>query len=252
MKNKKGDSLHIVIWVALVLCLALSSLFLFATSSGKVWTKVYDINFIDEFYLKENYGSFYLNEAGERALIETYSDFIDDGEYIYNAKIKKEYYIFENLEEAINEEFTERFIVNFKKEILGYEFEKSFLIDLQNRVRTDNFEINFVGNIWKLKIVDWKFSHSWDYGQAFYLSNLEMIFDLEKLELSSFDSIYEFKEKCVGLEFEEQKKCLENNNLDNFNLFVEGLEDYSKVRLESKNKYFIDNELRSIDIEFLM
>ncbi len=120
MKNKRG-SIEIVLLVMLVLLVTSATIFSFITSSGKVETKISDVRFIERFYLKENLIEFYIQQAGEDAIVVTYGKEIEDEELVNTPK--------------------EKFISNFKTEFMKYEFDEKYLKDLKEIIEKENFDV---------------------------------------------------------------------------------------------------------------
>lgn len=120
-KNKKANA-WINVLVILVLVTCLSSGFIFLTSSNKIKAVVSGVGVLNDVHLEENEFNFYVQQAGEKAVGETYSSF------------------------AVDEKPTEEsFFSNFQKQFEIYGLKTYYL-------KKENFKIDSVNKILKVKI----------------------------------------------------------------------------------------------------
>ena len=122
-KNKRGNA-WINVLVILVLVTCLSAGFIFLTSSNKAEAVVSGVNVLNEVHSEESEFNFNVNQAGEKAVEETYKQLQEDE--------------FPTLD---------GFFVNFQRQFEVYGLDRGYL-------KKENFVIE--GNTLKIKIDNWQ------------------------------------------------------------------------------------------------
>ena len=126
--NRRG-SIAIGIFVLLVLLVLGITLFNFLTNNGEVEETIANSGFLESVYFKEDQVKFYLNLAGEDALIGAYE------------------------EEKVNREvFVEKFEEGFKSNINSLKFDDPTLNRFKRTILDDKFSVEFDGSVLGLEI----------------------------------------------------------------------------------------------------
>tara|TARA_Y100000034_G_C6843451_1_gene381863 strand:+ start:372 stop:1139 length:768 start_codon:yes stop_codon:yes gene_type:complete len=249
--NKRGD-MTIVLLVLLVLIVSLATLFSFATNSKQVEAKILDVRVIDKLFLEQELIEFYIKEAGKKATIKTFKEFVEDPKSIYfymnnpeENPIGSGNWKFEKLHVNLNENFKQRFSDNFNKEIGKYEI---------NGIDLNNFNIEINKEIVLITLKNFKIDDSFSNGEIEinYHPNILLEFNLTKIGLHSFQKIHEIKDDCK-FKKEINKECFEKD-LKNFIVGVEikGEDNkYSLVTLTSKKEFLFGENFESIKFSFI-
>jgi len=254
-KSRRAD-ISIVLLVILTLVLVISSLFIFVNSSSAVEAEIYDVKFIDQFYLRQNLAEFYVSESVKKAFIKTYLGFVSDSKSIYyylnNPKETPQNsgnFEFANLHSKLNENFENKFRENFQTEFKKYNFNEGYveeyLRELNNFVEQGSFNVSLSKGILKMTINDFMIKDAFEKIKIEYFSGISAEFNLTKLGLHDFDKVYEIKEKCKA--DENLKNCFEIG-LTNFNVEVN---ENNLVTLKSKKDFLIDNDFKKIEFSFI-
>ncbi len=125
IKSKKANA-WINILVILVLATCLAAGYTFLTSSNEIISEISGVNVLNDVHLEENEFSFYVQEAGEKAVEETYASLGED-----------------------ELPTTDGFFSSFQKQLEIYGLSKDFL-------KKENFEIDNSKNVLKVKIDNWQ------------------------------------------------------------------------------------------------
>ena len=252
--NKRGD-VAIVLLVLLVLLVSLATLFNFATNSKKIEAKFLDVRVIDTIYIEENLVEFYINQAGKKATIKTFKEFVDDSietyDYINSRIIVGNDVEFKELHSRLNESFKQGFSQNFKEEFESYEFSESYLINLKEIISKDDFNVLLNYGVFQISMDSLEISGSFDNIEIKYKPKILLEFNLENMELHSFEKIYDVKEECKNKENIES--CF-NDELVNFYVSVEikGEDNkYSLVTLTSKKEFLFGENFENIKFSFI-
>jgi len=246
----KKANLHIWVFVMMTLFACVIAFSGIYAGALKVKINIYDASFLKEVYTQEDSARFYLRQVGERAFVETYQNFVSDGDYGVSYNLNKEVKLGE-LNELWKENFKEFFEENFKNEFVSYNFREDYLKDVKDLVEKNNFE---VGNDFAIVVNGIKFEEDIESVGVIYFPELEIQFDFEKLGLMDFDELYKSKVKCQSAaSFED---CL-NKELKNFNVDVlektnSDASVYSFVSLESKKEFFTGSGFEKIKFGFVL
>lgn len=255
MKNKRAD-ISIVLLVILTLVLTISSLFIFVNSSSAVEAEIYNVKFIDQFYLRQNLAEFYVSESMKKALVQTYNEFVSDSKGIYyylnNPKETPQNsgnFEFNELHDKLNENFKSKLRENFQIEFKKYNFNEGYveeyLRELNSLVEQGSFDVSANKEILKITVNDFMIKDSFEKIKIEYSPEIKLEFNLTKLGLHDFDKVYEIKEKCKT--DENLKNCFESG-LINFNV---GVNENNLVTLKSKKDFLIDNDFKKIVFSFI-
>jgi hypothetical protein len=255
IKEKRGD-VAINILVVLVLIMAITTLFVFSSHGGDMKARVLNSKVAGGFYVYVEEAKDYLSSSGERALLETYEEFVKGvgaNDYIKNRQTNGEGIPnFVGLADNLDEKFKNRFSEKFKEDFGKFVFERENLIGLQKVVSEDKFLVEVSGGDVILKINQWEFierAKEEDKDKIVILHTPKIIinFDLEKIGLHTFKDLDEVKENCkVKITVGEKKKCFEEG-LFNFEIKLEG----EVVKLISKKKFLIKKVIEKFDFSFI-
>ncbi|MBU2562617.1 MAG: hypothetical protein KKF68_03080, partial [Nanoarchaeota archaeon] len=144
LKNKKGE-ISIIVLVVLTLMIVSATLFTFIQNSEGAQTKIYNAEFVQGFYLKQEYAEFYLKQAGENAIAKAYMEVVNSEKYL-KSPVKydpNKNVWFNSLNENLEKLFIEQFKENFREEIGNYDFKEEYLKDLKNQISEENFKIDY-------------------------------------------------------------------------------------------------------------
>jgi hypothetical protein len=266
LKNKKAD-MTVLLLVILVLVVSSGTLFSFLSNSGKVEAKIYDVSFIEKVYAEKDLAEFYLIETGELAFVKIYKEFVEEDKYVENPQKEnsRNQVRFGTLNPNLNEEFKESFIEAFKVEFEKYDFEELYLNTIKEIIATENFEIEFDGEVLSMLITSSKFSNILNDGKGDLITSLELgeplndmevdyspviflKFDVGKIGLHSFEEFYTVKENCKGEENVEV--CFEE--LNNFNVEISENGDDVFVDFVSKKDFLIEGDFQNINFGFVL
>lgn len=251
LKNKKAD-ISIVLLVILCFLVCSIVLFLFSQNSDSIKKTISGVFSIKEVQANQNLGEFYLIQAGENALAKTYKEFVENNNYIDSPiNYSKTDVEFKFLDKRLDKNFKTKFIENFKTEFASYNFDKSSLKDLQLIIKdlsNDNFD--FENGVLTITINNWKINKKLE---IIYYPQIFIKLDLEKINLYSFEEIYNAKNLCKSNS--NIKSCLENQ-LQNFNIGIEQkiITDENKCNLitfTTKKQFLINNNLNQIKFSFI-
>jgi hypothetical protein len=241
IKNKKGsESIATTLLVFLILLVCTSSLFIFITHSKKVNIEILDAGIMNEVQLKQNLAEFYIREASEKAVVESYDEVIKNNEYIkeptYNLEKNVE---FNELNNNLNQIFIEKFKINFK----NYKFQEDYLKNLQENISPPFFD----GEKLNINVSNFEINEFSEKINVTYYPKISLNIELNKIGLDNFDKIYQIKEECKDEESIEKMENCFKNNLTNFNVkIVEKIisedEKYFIVNLTSKKEFLINGK----------
>ncbi len=250
-KNRKGD-LSVLLLVVLVLLVASVTLFSLVISSGKVKAKISNAQFINNFYSKQDLIEFYLNQAEEKAIVETYNEFVENSDYINNPITSGKEIEFKNINNRLDENFRNRFIENFENEFGNYNFEEDYLNNLKQIILNENFEVVVNKDILIITIDNLEMNSFVENINLTYIPEISLKFNLKKIGLNSFYEIYDVKEKCKNVK--DMEDCY--GDLINFNVSViekekTNGEKYFLVTLVSKKRFLIDGKFDNLQFSFV-
>ncbi|MFH1592157.1 MAG: hypothetical protein ABIB47_02195 [Candidatus Woesearchaeota archaeon] len=159
MKNKRGD-ITVTLLIILVFVLAVSSLFIFITSSRNVEARIFDARAVSTlFYAREDFGNFYLQQAGEEAIRDTYQDLADE-------------------EGWSDSDFEFNFKQDLKAGFGKYGFEEGYLKDLNQKIQTGDFKAIKSGDTLTLEIRGLEMQGGYGEISMKYNPRVSMKFDL--------------------------------------------------------------------------
>ena len=151
-KNKRGNA-WINVLVILVLVTCLSAGFIFLTSSNKAEAVVSGVNVLNEVHLEESEFNFNVNQAGEKAVEETYNQLQEDELPTIDG-----------------------FFANFQKQFDIYNLDRGYL-------KKENFKLDSSENILRVKIDNWQtkkdFKAEGNDLEVLYGHELDFEFDLK-------------------------------------------------------------------------
>jgi|SRR3989338_844408 len=257
IKNKKGD-FSVVLLVFLVLLVVLGSLFIFSTRSQKVVTELSGLDIMNSVQLEKNLAQFYVMEAAETSLAESYKEMTLHGQYIKNPTFDLELNVkFGMLSDTLNEDLGTVFNEKFKKNFENYYFNEEYLKNLEDSVMANKFNPSFDGEKLKIDISGLMIKEFSEKINVFYSPEIFAETSLSKIGLDNFSRIYEAKEGCkIQKSAEFIKTCFENR-LIGFNVEVVN-KNSSKdeplffVTLTSKKEFLVDGKLESIKLSFIL
>ncbi len=265
LKNKKGiTSPAMVLMVLLTLLLISFSLYNFVTSE-KVYLKIKKAGEINEVYYKESIARFYLMQAAESALIESYSEVLSSRDYIEGQIYPNEDIEFSKLKKEIDSAFAGRVSEKIKEKFSETDFEEEYLKDLKEKIINGKFKIEKNKDVVKLKIDSIDISSDSNAKKEIavsYYPYIEITLRLSRVGLADFYDIYTAKEGCKEQAnsedtVEKTESCF-RDSLENFDIHaIEKAhpvtsEKYILVRLETKKEYLVDGEFRKISTEFVI
>ncbi len=250
MQNKRGD-VAILLLVVLVLLVTMTTIFTLVTSSEKVEIKISNTRFIENFYLKQDLAEFYIGQAGEKAIVKTYKEFVEGDDYINNPIRSEGEVEFGEIHSKLNENFRDKFRENFKTEF-SYDFENNYLKNLRGIIIDDDFEVIVDSGILTIVIDSLEMNIFIKDINITYVPEIFLDFDFKKIGLHSFEEIYEIKEKCK--EDENIEDCY--NNLINFEVSVvekekSDEEKYIFATLATKKDFLIGEKFENIEFSFV-
>jgi hypothetical protein len=251
--NKKGD-LSVYLFVVLLVVDLSAILFIFHSSSVQANAMIVSPLNVEKVYSQEELAEFYIKDAGERAFVKTYKEFVSNEKYDYieqPVEIVDGYSKFNRLDDKLEENFNKRFEENFKELFLSYEFEKSFLNEVKGLINEDKFEfkdgvLSVNGLILKSVFEDI---------EIFYEPVLEVKLDNKRIGFASFEEIYRFKEKCADSEeivvcYEDNEKMVYGFDIQYEDFFIDDY--YLILYFESERDFFIDDGFEKIKFSFVV
>ncbi len=252
IKNKTG-SMHVTLMVFMVATLAIASIFIFATSESNFEGKISDarvVGFTSNVY---DLGQFYINQAGEKAFVDSYTELIKDNSFMANPKKNSNGDVeFGSLNPNLDDDMLKRISPRFKENFNSYEFTNEFMIKIKNSINDGKFRIAEENRRFKIVVSNLEFNFSSSSINVIYFPEISSSLDTNKIGLNSFEEIYAAKEKCKN--DEKVKECFEKD-LKSFNVYAEQkTEDgkkYYLVTLTSKQEFLIDGEFKSIGLRFV-
>jgi hypothetical protein len=245
--NKKAEiAVNLLVFLALSLTLiALASFFL---NSNKINAEIYGLNIVEKALYQEKEAEFYLEEAGEKALIKTYNNFILNYDFIANPVVRNSNNIayFANLDLDWRERFEKQFILYLKEDFSGYEFEEDYLKDFKNIVdNLDEGDIFFEKDSLRIIPTGWQFENSFKGLKINYSPEILIDLNLTKIGLYDFEYLHQKMQSCKenppGIAL-----CLEENS-ENFKVVAEG----EALRFTSNKEFFIDGGFKKIEFIFI-
>ncbi len=135
--NKKADvPIPVTILVIVTLAITSIALYSFLMEAGKVTGDLSGVGLLEKAIVKELTLKFYIQQAGEKALVKTYKEVIGDGGgYIKQVPIKSEkYYKFDEVRNDMNSLFKQKFYDNFKQEFATIQFGDIYLEDFRKNL----------------------------------------------------------------------------------------------------------------------
>ena len=112
--------------VILVLATCLATGYTFLTSSNEIISEISGVSVLNDVHIEENEFNFYVKEAGEKAIEETYNELAED-------EIPT----------------VDDFFVNFQKQFEVYSLSKDYL-------KKENFQKDDIKKVLKIKIDNWQ------------------------------------------------------------------------------------------------
>jgi len=238
VKMNKKASVWINVLVLLVVATCLVALFSFVNNSGKLKEDISGAFIIDEVLIKGNSLDFEIENLVENVLVETYEKFVDSQSYM-NSPIENPRgsgnWEFGELHKTLNEDFKKEFDKNFKLEFSKLGFEEDF----KKIVSEGKFESSLNGNKFNFKISGKEFKSSLKDVEVSYIPEIELVLDLNRIGLISFEEIYNCKEIV---------KKGEDCALNNFDVSKSG----EVVELASKKEFLIGKDFKNIEFGFLI
>ena len=156
MKDKKAD-IAITLLVFMTLVLVGVTLFSFILGPGeKADIKLTGVKIIDSSYLAEEQIKFYMKEAGERALINSYDE---------------------------NDNFAEiNFKQNFKQEIGEYPFSPAYgkaVLDFAAKIKNEDFDVILLNNFLIIQLIDFSIENITEDISLYYQPKIEVRIELK-------------------------------------------------------------------------
>jgi len=144
--NKRADP-SVVLLVFLVVIVALTALFVFIADPMGARAKIYDVQFIEELYEKQDLAEFYIRQVGE-SVINKYgeNDFRED----------------------------------FKTEFNAYDFDEEHMKELKEIINQGNFGVEINEKILKITIDSLQMKKSFGKIQIIYDPEISLEFKLEE------------------------------------------------------------------------
>ncbi|MEK6917539.1 MAG: hypothetical protein AABW51_01185 [Nanoarchaeota archaeon] len=252
MKNKIG-SVHVTLIVFMMITTVVTSIFIFTTSESGFETKISDARVVQFTSNVYDFGEFYINQAGEKAFVDSYIGFIQDNSFIENPKMNSQGDVeFTKLSSNLDNRMLRDISPKFKDNFNSYEFKNNFMEEIKDSINKDKFRITNENEQFKIVVSNLEFNFSSNNINVVYFPEISDLLDLNKVGLNSFDEIYTAKEKCK--KDEKIKECFEKE-LKSFNVSVEQKTDngnkYYLIKLSSKKEFFINDEFKSIELSFV-
>ena len=230
IKNKRGDlAITALVLMTLVICVLAS--FSFIQNSKGVKESVYSASLSEGVKTNIQINRFYMRDAGEKAFVKTYKEFVETGEYIKNPITTISGIEFSDLQEDINGRFKQKFSENFLEEIKGYPITGVFSFNSEEEFAEVTMESYGI-----------KVYNTGD-GVEYNHPISENIF-FSDVGLESFQNLDFVKEICKNNALDKET-CF--SKLENFDVSLDG----EKVTLTSKRKFVIDNSLQGIQFSFI-
>lgn len=245
MLNKKGD-MSIVLLVLLTFLAVGAALFSFVTS-GSVAKEVIDPRVVESVYVQENSIKFYLNEIGKKALVKTYSDFANDGDYVsVPVKFNSGYPYFDNLRPDLNGVFIKKFKENFRNEIKSYNFEEDYLKQINSK------EFETFGNYNDFEVVFKNLEMKQSFGEenilnVYYKPEIKIQLSFSKIGLINFNELYEIKIECKNIDCPLEKSEF---SITDGEISIGG-KMKRMISFESQKKFLTDSGLDSVKFGFI-
>ncbi len=255
MKNKKAISLPITILVILVLVLVGFTLFSMISGTGGLKKGLVTPAYIFESVSsQEEQLGFYSKQILELAFVKTYYGFASGNrdefiEFIQNwQKIGFSYdvnYFKSEFEKELIENINE---INNKIDIANFEE----FSEIKNKIKEGDFNINLDDAISQAKFstqMDLSIDLDKDLGIGIVYDPVILAgISAEELKLHSFQEIFDKIKMCKGEEnINDIKNCF---RLKHFNVDVGQKDNNFNIKLTSKKKFLIDNELKKIELRF--
>jgi len=272
IKNKKGD-LATTLLVFMTLVLVGAALLSFIYSKG-IEATIADSRFIDNLYIKEDQIKFYLTEAGVNSLAKSYDDIVKGDFLVSSPKKENEVLVFDNFNENFaNDNLKEKFSANLKREIAKYKFNDKTLLEFQKEISAGKFNVDLKDDVFFIEFRDFSIKGGsvigekeriWVWGfipttykeeklksliSVIYRPAFLISVNITENGLATFKEIYFVSNVCKGEENTAQ--CI-SNRLKVFDVGVQKQDKYKFVSLKSKQKFLVNEELKNIEIKFLI
>ena len=235
--NKKAD-VSIVLLVFLTLFLCGAALFVFATSNERLENVFINPQVLDKLYFDEEQTIFSVQEAGHRALIKTYYDFIKENKYVKNPITKNidgfDYVEFNGVWPDIDNRFKLEFEKNFFSELEKYNLEELGL-------KKEEFNINVMNKVINIRAEKIGKTLGEEKISVIHYYNINVEINLANEGLSSFNDIYNAKNKpecnLKDISINDKEDCIEKE-LSNFKVNIEGRKSSVNNNENSKEVLF--------------
>jgi hypothetical protein len=255
-KNRKGD-VAITILVMLVLALAVSTLVILYLADKKLKDELKSPEPVLNLYAEKEIVTLYFHDTLRQSIAESYENIATIPSYITPvcelAGGKKVFCGIsldwkENLETETRIKFLQKLDINSLKARLR---EKGIEIE----VSASEVEISFGNNFMiKTKNITLVFNQKAESGKKEiiirHVFNISDEISLESIGLVDFNAVYAKANECKPLNF---KDCFK---IENFDAVIDDKKisdkDYYEVKMASKQKFFLDNQLKAIELSFLI
>ncbi len=265
-RNKKADLAGFV-FIVLVALIVFSLLGIFYKSKWDFKGEVYT-GFLDNFaYVKMNIEEDSLFFHSEDVIFGRYYSIARNNQFMKNSCP-----MINNLKEfcEIDPELNDFFKTTLQESLDKRKFESGYEnANIETKLENNNFNVKVSGLIttwdikqtpttWKIDVEDLdKLLNPDSTMQIEYSPEINFSFNFNDLGVNSFEEIWDYEEVCrneKGKTKEEFQACL-NEKLKYFDANVLPEIEYNSqkyyiVRLTSKRKFLIDDELKSIEIKF--
>lgn len=256
--NRRGD-VSVGILVLLAVMVAGFALFSFYQNSGRDVVTISDAKFIDNSYMKENSIRYYIQDALENSVIESYKQAIADSDF-KSAGDKT----------AFEKEMNDKIKLNFKNEIAGMNLGSDAVTDsFKSLVAGDKFNVAYSNgkasiSLDSLEIPStlvmqegkyvplWKFIPSPSKAEevvqligVLYKPKISESTTLNLNGLENYDSIVNAIDSCAGKKVDELQKCL----VDKLNLVDVSVGESNGqqiINFETNNKFKIGKTFETI------
>jgi len=256
LKDKRGSAISITTLLVLVLVLGVATLGVLVRQNSRVAEEL-DLNSIQKIKVMEKQSEYLIKNVAESMAVESYAEIVDTKGYVWeDCEVKNGIVVFCSLNKEIDSKFKDVF-----KTKLVESFPDEFLVSRES--------LNVIVNSGKVDVKAFfevsEFQKNSENYQKFSISEVSKIenlivnylwkeensFSFNELGLDYFDEIYRGVEKCRDEESlaEGMKECLK---LDNFEVVVSKTNDDFLVKLESKKKFVLGNEYKSLSFSFLI
>jgi hypothetical protein len=249
-KNKKA-TVHVPLIVFMTLILVITSLFFFSYNTNKFEARISDARVVEVSYSIYDSGEFYINKVGEKSLVESYFEIVNENDYTKGKKNSEGYVEFSGLSNDLDKKIENSVEAKFKENFNEYELENPFIIKIKESINAGNFRVLNENDKLSIVVSKLEFTFSSNNVKVVYFPEISSKLDLKKIGLNSFSEIYAAKEKCKKEVL--IKGCFEKE-LVNFDVSVlekGSNEKYFLVNIKSKKEFFVNNEFKKIELSFV-